>query len=54
MKGHQAIKVNTVFGDEFEVAKDDKILNDFKYLTTFNVPICKDTNLDKWFDKRVL
>ncbi|CAH1101905.1 unnamed protein product [Psylliodes chrysocephalus] len=49
-----AVKVNTTFGGEFEMVKGDRVLNEYKYFTTSNSPIYRDTNLDKWFDEKVI
>ncbi|XP_050508970.1 uncharacterized protein LOC126886162 [Diabrotica virgifera virgifera] len=54
LKQNEAVKVNMVFGGEFQVASGDKVLNDTKYFTTSNSPIYRDTNIDEWFEKKVV
>ncbi|CAH1106179.1 unnamed protein product [Psylliodes chrysocephalus] len=49
-----AVKINTVFAGEFEIVKGDSVLNKNKYFTTSNSPIYRDTNLDVWFDMKVI
>ncbi|CAH1106059.1 unnamed protein product [Psylliodes chrysocephalus] len=44
----EAIKVNVVLCGEFVLSKAE-----FKYFTTSNSPIYKDTNIGQWFDEKV-
>ncbi|KAG5865540.1 hypothetical protein JTB14_009249 [Gonioctena quinquepunctata] len=48
---HESVKVKTAFGKEFEWTKGDKIQSEFKYFTTSNSAIYKDTNLNSWFNE---
>ncbi|XP_072401542.1 uncharacterized protein [Diabrotica undecimpunctata] len=43
-----------VFGGDFKIASGEKILKDTKYFTTSNSPIYRDTNLEEWFEKKVV
>ncbi|CAH1102931.1 unnamed protein product [Psylliodes chrysocephalus] len=49
-----AIKVNVVFCGEFVLSKADRVQTEFKYFTTSNSPIYKDSNIGQWFDKNVV
>ncbi|KAG5875038.1 hypothetical protein JTB14_006986 [Gonioctena quinquepunctata] len=51
---NESVKVNTAFSGEFELTKGDKIQSEFKYFTTSNSAIYKDTNLDSWLMKKLL
>ncbi|XP_050513029.1 uncharacterized protein LOC126888699 [Diabrotica virgifera virgifera] len=54
LKNDAAVKVNTAFGGEFEIVQGEKVLNDTKYFTTSNSAIYRDTNLDEWFEEKVM
>ncbi|CAH1115853.1 unnamed protein product [Psylliodes chrysocephalus] len=54
LKKDEAVKVNTAFGGEFEVVKGDRVQVEHKYFTTSNSPIYRDTNLDEWFEEKVI
>ncbi|CAH1106043.1 unnamed protein product [Psylliodes chrysocephalus] len=54
LKKDAAVKVNVVFAGEFEIVKGESVLNEFKYFTTSNSPIYRDTDLDVWFDNKVI
>ncbi|XP_072400684.1 uncharacterized protein [Diabrotica undecimpunctata] len=54
LKKDEAVKVNMTFGGDFEIVSGEKILKDTKYFTTSNSPIDRDTNLDEWFEKKVM
>ncbi|XP_072403137.1 uncharacterized protein [Diabrotica undecimpunctata] len=54
LKKDEAVKVNMVFGGDFEIASGEKILKDTKYFTTSNSPIYRDANLDEWFETKVM
>ncbi|XP_072401744.1 uncharacterized protein [Diabrotica undecimpunctata] len=54
LKKDEAVKVNMTFGGDFEIASGEKIHKDTKYFTTSNSPIYRDTNLDEWFEKKVV
>ncbi|XP_074041973.1 uncharacterized protein [Leptinotarsa decemlineata] len=53
LKKDESIKVNTTFCGEFEIVKGDRILKEYKYFTTTNSPIYRDTALNDWFDEKV-
>ncbi|CAH0562755.1 unnamed protein product [Brassicogethes aeneus] len=53
LKKDAAVKVNATFCGEFEIVKGDSVLNEYKYFTTSNSAIYRDTNLDEWFDKHI-
>ncbi|KAJ8914498.1 hypothetical protein NQ315_002770 [Exocentrus adspersus] len=48
------VKVNTVFGGEFVMAKGDRVQMEHKYFTTSNSAIYPDTDLEQWFNAKVI
>ncbi|KAJ8909731.1 hypothetical protein NQ315_014382 [Exocentrus adspersus] len=54
LKKEAAVKVNTVFGGEFVMAKGDRVLMEHKYFTTSNSAIYRDTDLEQWFNAKVI
>ncbi|XP_045477928.1 uncharacterized protein LOC123683076 [Harmonia axyridis] len=54
LKKDEAVKVNAVFCGEFRIMTANKIQEEYKYFTTSNSPIYRDTNITEWFNKNVL
>ncbi|KAJ8910221.1 hypothetical protein NQ315_015913 [Exocentrus adspersus] len=54
LKKEAAVKVNTVFGGEFVMAKGDRVVMEHKYFTTSNSAIYRDTDLEQWFNAKVI
>lgn len=53
LKTNEAVKVNAVFGGQFQITKGDQILNEFKYFNTANAPIYRNTDIGEWFDVKI-
>nr|WP_253308703.1 DNA polymerase [Rickettsia endosymbiont of Ceutorhynchus assimilis] len=53
LKKDNALKVNATFCGEFTIVKGGRVLEEYKYFTTSNSPIYKETELDQWFDENV-
>ncbi|CAH0549897.1 unnamed protein product [Brassicogethes aeneus] len=53
LKKDSAVKVNAIFCGEFEIVKGDSVQNEYKYFTTSNSAIYRDTNLNEWFDNHI-
>ncbi|XP_044760245.1 uncharacterized protein LOC123317702 [Coccinella septempunctata] len=54
LKKDEAVKVNMVFCGEFQIMTANKIQKEYKYFTTSNSPIYRDTNITEWFNINVL
>lgn len=54
LKKYEAVKVNMVFCGEFEIMTANKIQKEYKYFTTSNSPIYRETNITEWFNRNVL
>ncbi|KAJ8913870.1 hypothetical protein NQ315_005667 [Exocentrus adspersus] len=54
LKKEAVVKVNTVFGGEFVMAKGDRVQMEHKYFTTSNSAIYRDTDLEQWFNAKVI
>ncbi|CAH1111573.1 unnamed protein product [Psylliodes chrysocephalus] len=54
LRKDESVKVNTTFTGEFEMVKGDSVQTEHKYFTTSNSAVYRDTNLDVWFDEKVI
>ncbi|XP_031358182.1 uncharacterized protein LOC116181880 [Photinus pyralis] len=53
LKQDEAVKINAIFCGEFVITQGEKMLNEYKYFTTSNAAIYRDTNIDEWFKEKV-